>query len=110
MPKPLKEIGLYPLEELEIDDEVSQSVICWNAAKLYQTQPECFRYMRSTYPHTWNKIEYIVDKFKSKPTDYQKQVEKRIDLIIILQGPDTDACQRCDLFHCFHGTTPVFDT
>lgn len=82
VPKPLKEIGLYPLEELEIDDEVSQSVICWNAAKLYQTQPECFRYMRSTYPHTWNKIEYIVDKFKSKPTDYQKQVEKRIMLYV----------------------------
>ena len=82
VPKPLKEIGLYPLEELEIDDEVSQSVICWNAAKLYQTQPECFRYMRSTYPHTWNKIEYIVDKFKSKPTDYQKQLEKRIMLYV----------------------------
>ena len=36
----------------------------------------------STYPHTWNKIEYIVDKFKSKPTDYQKQVEKRIMLYV----------------------------
>ena len=31
---------------------------------------------------TWNKIEYIVDKFKSKPTDYQKQVEKRIMLYV----------------------------
>lgn len=80
VPKPLKEIGLYPLEELDIDDEVSQSVICWNAAKLYQTQPECFSYMRSTYPHTWNKIEYIVEKFKINPADYQKQMEKRIML------------------------------
>ncbi len=81
VPNPLKDLGVYPFDDdLEFDDEVRQSVICWNAAKLYQKQPECFTYMRSTYPHTWEKIEKIVEEFKNKPEDFQKQMEKKIML------------------------------
>lgn len=65
-------------EEYEQLDKPSYHIILWNSAELYQENPECFAYMQSAYPHSWNKIKKIVNDIKKNPEAFQEKSFKEL--------------------------------